>query len=111
MKKLILVVLFLSLAIVFSLSVMAQSGQEDVSVPDTTADEQLQDEAVAYCPFAQDGQAGCYIPGYDGSQNGNDRSYSCCQSDQFQSPPEVSLDEGGSDSAPSQIQGGCCGSR
>jgi hypothetical protein len=111
MKKLILVVLFLSLAIVFSLSVMAQSGQEDVSVPNTTANEQLQDEAVAYCPFAQDGQAGCYIPGYDGSQDGNDRSRSCCQSDQFQSPPEVSLDEGGSDSAPSQIQGGCCGSR
>lgn len=111
MKKLMLVVLFLSLAIVFSLSVMAQSGQEDVSVPDTTADEQLQDEAVAYSPFVQDGQAGCYILGCDGSQNGNDRSRSCCQSYQFQSPPEVSLDEGSSDSAPSQIQGGCCGSR
>ncbi len=109
MKKLILVVLFLSLTIVFSLSVMAQSGQEDVSVPNTTANEQLQDEAVAYCPSAQDGRAGCYILGYDGSQDGNDRSRSCCQSYQFQSPPEVSLDEGGSDSAPSQIQRGCCG--
>ena len=108
MKKLIFVVLFLSLAIAFSLSVLAQSGEEDISIPNATANEQLQDEAVASCPFAQDGRAGCYILGYDGSQNGNDLSRSCCQSYQFQSPPEVSLDEGGSDSAPSQIQGGCC---
>lgn len=108
MKKLIFVVLFVSLAIVLSVSVLAQSGEEDVSVSDTTANEQLQGEAVAFCPYAPDGWAGCCILGYDGSTTGSNNPPGCCRYYQPQSAPTVTPDAGDSASAPAQIRRGCC---
>lgn len=108
MKKLIFILLCVSLAIVFSVSVLAQSGEEDISISDTTSNEQLQNAGIAYCPFAQDDKAGCWLLGDDGSKTGYSNPPGCCQFKQLQSQTVSSQDEGDSASAPSQIQRGCC---
>jgi hypothetical protein len=109
MKKLILVLIFVSLAIVFSVSVMAQSDTEDIIVSDVTANEQLQNAGVAYCPFGQSGQAGCYLLGDDGLKTSNSYPIGCCQTSQLQPPPEPTPDEGNSAGTVTQVRRGCCG--
>jgi hypothetical protein len=101
MKKLLLALIFISLAAVFSVSVMAQSDTEDIIVSDVAAGEQLQDEGTVYCPF---NQAGCCLTGYDSAQSGTGYPAGCPLSPRFQSPP----DEGDSTGTSSQIRRGCC---
>ena len=101
MKKLLLALVFVSLAAVFSVSVLAQSDTEDIIVSDTATGEQLQDEGTVYCPY---NQADCCLTGYTGAQSGTGYPAGCCLSPQFQPTP----DTGDSTGTPSQIRRGCC---
>jgi hypothetical protein len=105
MKKLILALIIVSLAIVFSVSVMAQSDTQDIIVADVAASEQLQNAGAVYCPY---NQTGCCLIGYNSAQTGTGYPAGCCLSPQIQPPPELNPDEGDSTGTSGQIRRGCC---
>jgi len=111
MKKAILILGFVVLAVVYSLSAMAQTAPGDVNVLDAATGQQLQNEAGLYCPFPQYGQGGCHFVDSDGVTAEGNSAPGCCRVDQLQSQTDSASSEGDTTSAPSQVRRGCCGRR
>jgi len=105
MKKTIFVLLAIALVIGFTVSAMAQSGQENINASEPVTGETSRNPAAVDCPFAPDGGTGCCLQGYDGPATGSSHPGSCCRVSPSGSASESTQNAA---AASSQVQRGCC---